>query len=94
MKVYIHSIDTLLPEFGYDQMFASLKEETFESQYDKGIVWAGTPDEIAKLVEAYDAKVGGFDTASLQVNFHDMPIDAVKSSMRLFSQKVMPQVRG
>jgi len=34
---------------------------------------------------------GGFEHASLQVNFNLMPVDAALASMRLFAREVMPR---
>jgi len=34
---------------------------------------------------------GGFEQASLQVNFNLMPFDAAMGSMRLFAGEVMPR---
>jgi hypothetical protein len=35
----------------------------------KGSAWIGTPDDIREAIISYDAQVGGFESASLQVNF-------------------------
>jgi alkanesulfonate monooxygenase SsuD/methylene tetrahydromethanopterin reductase-like flavin-dependent oxidoreductase (luciferase family) len=79
---------------GYDKIIAGLAAETFESQVQKGAAWIGTPDEIAEHIAAYDALVGGFEIASLQVNFNTIPLDAAQRSMRLFAEKVMPRFAG
>lgn len=76
---------------GYDKIIAGLAAETFESQVQKGAAWVGAPDEIAEQIAAYDALVGGFEIASLQVNFNTIPIEAAQRSMRLFAEKVMPR---
>jgi hypothetical protein len=34
---------------------------------------------------------GGFEHASLQVNFNLMPFEAAMASMRLFAREVMPR---
>jgi alkanesulfonate monooxygenase SsuD/methylene tetrahydromethanopterin reductase-like flavin-dependent oxidoreductase (luciferase family) len=78
---------------GYDKMIAGLKAETFQSQYDKGIAWIGAPDEIADMIADYLGKVGRFESASLQVNFHDLPGEAAAASMRLFASQVMPKFK-
>jgi alkanesulfonate monooxygenase SsuD/methylene tetrahydromethanopterin reductase-like flavin-dependent oxidoreductase (luciferase family) len=79
---------------GYDKMIAGLKAETFQSQYDKGIAWIGAPDEITDMIADYLRKVGRFESASLQVNFHDISGEAAAASMRLFSEQVMPKFKG
>lgn len=76
---------------GYDKIIAGLAAETFESQVQKGAAWVGSPEEICDQVAAYDEMVGGFEIASLQVNFNTIPLDAALRSMRLFAEKVIPR---
>jgi alkanesulfonate monooxygenase SsuD/methylene tetrahydromethanopterin reductase-like flavin-dependent oxidoreductase (luciferase family) len=76
---------------GYDKIIEGLRAETFESQVQKGGAWVGTPDEIADSIADYNEKVGGFEIASLQVNFNTVPVAAAERSMKLFSEKVMPR---
>lgn len=76
---------------GYDKIIAGLAAETFESQVQKGAAWVGSPEEIADKIAMYDELVGGFEIASLQVNFNTIPLDAAQRSMRLFAEKVMPR---
>jgi natural product biosynthesis luciferase-like monooxygenase protein len=76
---------------GYDKMIAGIAAETFESQIEKGAAWVGTPDEITEAIRAYQALVGGFEAASLQVNFHALSFEHALSSIKLFSQSVMPR---
>ncbi len=75
---------------GYDKIIAGLKQETFESQVAKGAAWVGTPQQLREAIADYFRQVGGFDIASLQVNFNAIPVEAAESSMRLFSREVMP----
>ena len=35
--------------------------------------------------------LGGFEIASLQVNFNTIPLDAALRSLRLFGEKVIPR---
>ena len=53
----------------YQKMIEGLSRETFESQVDKGLAWIGTPQEIRRAIDDYHRSVGGFECASLQVNF-------------------------
>ncbi len=76
---------------GYDKIIESLRHENFESQVEKGAAWIGTPDEIADAIAAYSEKTGGFESASLQVNFNTIDAAAAEGSMRLFAEKVMPR---
>ncbi len=75
---------------GYDKIMAGLAEETFESQVSKGAAWIGTPEQICAQITDYQKLVGNFEIASLQVNFHDMPLEMAVSSVRLFASEVMP----
>lgn len=75
---------------GYDKIIAGLQQETFESQVAKGAAWIGTPKNLREAIADYYHQVNGFDMASLQVNFHTLPVEAAEASMRLFSKEVMP----
>jgi alkanesulfonate monooxygenase SsuD/methylene tetrahydromethanopterin reductase-like flavin-dependent oxidoreductase (luciferase family) len=75
---------------GYDKIIAGLKEETFESQVAKGAAWVGTPKDLREAIADYYHQVGGFEIASLQVNFNTLPVEAAEASIRLFSREVMP----
>ncbi|NEQ24211.1 MAG: LLM class flavin-dependent oxidoreductase [Microcoleus sp. SIO2G3] len=75
---------------GYDKIIAGLREETFESQVAKGAAWVGTPKELRDAIADYYQQVGGFEIASLQVNFNTLPVEAAEASIRLFSREVMP----
>ena len=74
----------------YQKMIESISEETFESQVEKGAAWVGTPDDIRSAIETYDREVGGFESASLQVNFGMIGQADAEQSMRLFAREVMP----
>ena len=78
----------------YDKVIAGLKAETFESQVAKNAAWVGTPDTIAEQIADIDRAVGGFEIASLQVNFNQVPLDAARRSMTLFGERVMPRFRA
>jgi natural product biosynthesis luciferase-like monooxygenase protein len=75
---------------GYDKMIEAMKRETFESQVEKRAAWVGTPLEIADMIAEYDRSVGGFEEASLQVNFGNVAVGDAENSMRLFASEVMP----
>jgi alkanesulfonate monooxygenase SsuD/methylene tetrahydromethanopterin reductase-like flavin-dependent oxidoreductase (luciferase family) len=74
----------------YQKMIESLARETFESQVEKGLAWIGTPGEIRSAIESYDRGVGGFESASLQVNFGMLGRAEAEASMLLFAREVMP----
>jgi alkanesulfonate monooxygenase SsuD/methylene tetrahydromethanopterin reductase-like flavin-dependent oxidoreductase (luciferase family) len=77
----------------YQKMIDFISKETFESQVEKGAAWIGTPDDILKSIAAYDAEVGGFESASLQVNFGVIPEAEASQSMTLFAREVMPHFK-
>jgi hypothetical protein len=54
----------------------------------------GTPGELTQRILAFNDEVGGFESASLQVNFNTIALDDAMRSMRLFAHEVMPAVRG
>jgi alkanesulfonate monooxygenase SsuD/methylene tetrahydromethanopterin reductase-like flavin-dependent oxidoreductase (luciferase family) len=76
---------------GYDKIIAGLRAETFESQVEKGAAWVGTPDEIAKQIDGYIELTGGFESASLQINFNTITQQEAERSMRLFGETVIPR---
>jgi alkanesulfonate monooxygenase SsuD/methylene tetrahydromethanopterin reductase-like flavin-dependent oxidoreductase (luciferase family) len=75
---------------GYGKMIEALDRETFESQVEKGSAWVGSPEELSEQIRSYHAEIGGFDDASLQVNFNDMSFEDAERSVKLFGEKVMP----
>ena len=77
---------------GYAAVIAALSRETFETQMEKRAAWIGTPERIQETIAAYHAEVGGFEIASLQVNFNDLALDVAQTSMRLFGEHVLPLV--
>jgi len=79
---------------GYDKISEILSKETIETQAKSGAAWIGTPDEIAAQIGEYHERVGGFESASLQINFNDLSYELAEGSMRLFSEKVMPRFRA
>jgi alkanesulfonate monooxygenase SsuD/methylene tetrahydromethanopterin reductase-like flavin-dependent oxidoreductase (luciferase family) len=79
---------------GYEKMIDMLSKETIETQVESGAAWVGTPDDIAEQVARYVDGMGGFESASLQVNFNDLAYEHAEASMRLFSEKVMPRIRA
>ncbi len=79
---------------GYDKVIEMLSKETIETQIEKCAAFIGSPDSIADRIAEYQEITGGFDIASLQVNFNDMPVDEAEKSVRLFGEKVIPKFRS
>jgi hypothetical protein len=46
--------------------------------------------EIIENIKMYQEETGGFEHASLQVNFHNLPFDEAQRSMKMFAAEVMP----
>jgi alkanesulfonate monooxygenase SsuD/methylene tetrahydromethanopterin reductase-like flavin-dependent oxidoreductase (luciferase family) len=76
---------------GYDKIIAGLRASNAADQMTTGAAWVGTPDEVARTVATMQEDFGGFEHASLQVNFNLMPFDEALASMQLFAREVMPR---
>jgi alkanesulfonate monooxygenase SsuD/methylene tetrahydromethanopterin reductase-like flavin-dependent oxidoreductase (luciferase family) len=76
---------------GYDKIIKGLASDTFETQLEQGGVWVGTPATIADQIAAYSDAVGGFEIASMQINFSDLPYEEAERSMQLFGREVLPK---
>ena len=74
----------------YDGHIEKLRQSKFDSLLGTGTIWVGNPDDLKEQISSYRDAVGGFDTASLQVNFHQVSVEDASSSIRLFSSRVMP----
>jgi natural product biosynthesis luciferase-like monooxygenase protein len=77
---------------GYDKVMAALTQEDFDSQVEKCAAWIGTPERILDAIATYSRQVGGFEIASLQVNFNDITLADAQASMRLFGEAVLPRL--
>jgi alkanesulfonate monooxygenase SsuD/methylene tetrahydromethanopterin reductase-like flavin-dependent oxidoreductase (luciferase family) len=77
---------------GYDKVIAGLRSSNAADQMTTGAAWVGTPDEIARTIATMQQEFGGFEHASLQVNFNLMPFTEAMASMRLFAREVMPRL--
>ncbi len=74
----------------YDKLIEGLAKENFDTQVAKNAAWIGTPDSIRKQITEMQELTGGFEIASLQVNFNTISYEDALASMRLFSKEVMP----
>jgi alkanesulfonate monooxygenase SsuD/methylene tetrahydromethanopterin reductase-like flavin-dependent oxidoreductase (luciferase family) len=77
----------------YQKMIEGLSKETFETQVEKCAAWVGTPEDIRRSIASYAQAVGGFESASLQVNFGLIRQEDAEQSMSLFAREVIPQFR-
>lgn len=76
---------------GYDRVIAGLRAANAGEQIASGSAWIGTPDEIAATIARLQQEFGGFEEASLQVNFNTMPYEPALASVQLFAREVMPR---
>jgi alkanesulfonate monooxygenase SsuD/methylene tetrahydromethanopterin reductase-like flavin-dependent oxidoreductase (luciferase family) len=76
---------------GYDKMVEKLRGETMESQIASGSAWVGTPHEISAAIARVQEEFGGFEHASMQINFNTMPQAEAMRSLRLFGTEVIPR---
>ncbi|MBV9584488.1 MAG: LLM class flavin-dependent oxidoreductase, partial [Alphaproteobacteria bacterium] len=76
---------------GYDKIIAALRASNAAEQIASGGAWVGSPAEIAATIARLQREFGGFEHASLQVNFNAMPYEEALASMRLFAAEVMPR---
>ncbi len=79
---------------GYDKIIEGLRAENFDTQTKKGAAWVGSPAEIRETIAMYQELTGGFEIASIQVNFNNIAYDEALRSMTLFSKEVMPHFKG
>jgi len=79
---------------GYDKVIAKLRQSRAADQIDSGAAWIGSPEEIVGQVRRTQDAFGGYEHASLQVNFNMVPLDDALASMRLFAEQVMPRFTG
>ena len=76
---------------GYDKVIAALRASNAAEQIASGAAWIGSPAEIMQTIARLQDELGGFEHASLQVNFNTMPFAPALASMRLFAREVMPR---
>jgi alkanesulfonate monooxygenase SsuD/methylene tetrahydromethanopterin reductase-like flavin-dependent oxidoreductase (luciferase family) len=75
---------------GYDKMVEKLRAETFETQVESGSAWVGTPEEVRANIARCQEEFGGFEHASMQVNFFDLGLEDAMGSLELFAHEVIP----
>jgi alkanesulfonate monooxygenase SsuD/methylene tetrahydromethanopterin reductase-like flavin-dependent oxidoreductase (luciferase family) len=78
---------------GYAQMIAALEKENFDSILAAGGAWVGTPDDIVAQAKGYHQQIGGFEIASLQVNFATLAFPEAERSLQLFGKEVLPRIQ-
>ena len=79
---------------GYSQMIAALEKENFDTILASGGAWVGNPDEIVEQAKSYQQITGGFEIASLQVNFATLGFADAERSLQSFGREVLPRLAG
>jgi alkanesulfonate monooxygenase SsuD/methylene tetrahydromethanopterin reductase-like flavin-dependent oxidoreductase (luciferase family) len=73
----------------YDKKYERLSQQTMESLIASGSALIGTPAEARESLIALNERIGGFEHASLQVNFHLLPQAEALRSLDLFGREVI-----
>jgi len=79
---------------GYDKLIAQLDKETPEGMMASGAAWIGSPETLIKQIRDYNEASGGFESASLQINYNTVSYEDAARSMKLFGEKVIPHFVG
>lgn len=74
------------------EMLRNDKDNAAASAYVDANLW-GDPAQIVDQLRAKYEKFGGLDIA-LMASYSDMPYDLVRSSLRLFADEVLPEVKS
>ena len=61
--------------------------------YNNDLIFIGSPQTVAAKIKAA-AAAGLFNVFMGEFNFADLPEDALLRSIRLFGEKVIPELRG
>lgn len=81
-----HSVDYK----GYDKLREMMAGMTLERLIETCGAWVGSPTGVREQIARFHAESGGFDYASLQVNFSLLPFSEAMRSLRLFAEEVIP----
>ncbi len=74
----------------YDKHREQMNALTMEKLIEGCGAWIGSPEQVCKQIERFQAESGGFEIASLQANFHTLPHAEAVRSIELFSREVAP----
>jgi alkanesulfonate monooxygenase SsuD/methylene tetrahydromethanopterin reductase-like flavin-dependent oxidoreductase (luciferase family) len=78
---------------GYDKKYEHLAAQTMESMIASGAALIGTPAEVIASLTKFNEELGGFEHASMQVNFHLLPPAEARRSLELFGREVIPHFK-
>ncbi|TVL89629.1 LLM class flavin-dependent oxidoreductase [Streptomyces sp. SAJ15] len=79
---------------GYQEMIAKLAADDFHSVLARNAALVGTPEDIVDQLRRFHEECGGFDVASLQVNFSTLDPTLARASVELFGEQVLPRLRA
>jgi alkanesulfonate monooxygenase SsuD/methylene tetrahydromethanopterin reductase-like flavin-dependent oxidoreductase (luciferase family) len=98
MKHYEMAGDHFAQTKGYDsyaetaKAFRSMKEQEALDAYTSANLW-GTPEQIVETLRARRELIGDLDL-TIGFSFGSMPYEEVWSQLRLFADKVLPEVKS
>ncbi|HEX3783572.1 MAG TPA: LLM class flavin-dependent oxidoreductase [Pseudonocardiaceae bacterium] len=75
---------------GYQEMIAKLAEDDFTSVLGRGAALVGTPEDVVESLRNFHERCGGFEVASLQVNFSSLAPELARRSVELFGKEGLP----
>jgi alkanesulfonate monooxygenase SsuD/methylene tetrahydromethanopterin reductase-like flavin-dependent oxidoreductase (luciferase family) len=72
---------------------AAIRAQTLEVQKEQGVVMYGTPDSVARQIEVFYDRVGGFDHLLMMQQAGFLDHQRTVRSMTLFAKEVLPRIR-
>lgn len=75
---------------GYGEKSQRMHTTSFEAMVESGNLFIGSPAEVRDTIARFNENVGGFEHASLQINFHTLPAADAMRSLELFAKEVIP----
>jgi len=76
---------------GYDKIIEKIQASSMETLIRDGAAWIGSPAELRETIGRLQDEYGGFEHASLQVNFNTLRYGLAAPSLKLFCEAVVPE---
>jgi probable LLM family oxidoreductase len=83
----------MVGRIGKERGWGPMTRESFENEADSGALYVGSPDTVAAKIIATHAALG-MDRFDLKYSNGRMPHEKLMSSIRLYGEQVIPQVRA
>jgi probable LLM family oxidoreductase len=83
----------MVGRIGKERGWGPMTRESFENEADNGALYVGSPDTVAAKISATHAALG-MDRFDLKYSNGRMPHEKLMSSIRLYGEQVIPQVRA